>query len=116
LSHGAAAVGAVTTLRDRSELLAVQRQLGATRNATDTLRAQTHEFDNQLHTISGLVQLGEFDEVRTLVGTITRHRSEIGSNSSGSESAEGRRLDETGRNTADSAFRPRVSSLKGSLT
>ena len=49
--------GTVTTLRDRSELIAVQRQLGATRNATDTLRAQTHEFDNQLHVISGLLQL-----------------------------------------------------------
>ena len=45
---------------------------------TDTLRAQTHEFDNRLHTISGLVQLGEYDEVATLVGTLTRHRAEVG--------------------------------------
>ena len=43
----------------------MQRQLGATRNATDTLRAQTHEFDNQLHVISGLLQFGENDEART---------------------------------------------------
>jgi len=44
---------------------------------TDTLRAQTHEFANQLHTISGLVQLGEYDAVRDLVGTLTRRRAEI---------------------------------------
>ena len=44
---------------------------------TDTLRAQTHEFGNQLHTISGLVQLEEYDEVRSLVGTLTRRRAEI---------------------------------------
>jgi two-component system CitB family sensor kinase len=72
-----AAVGAVVTLRDRSELLAVQRQLGATRNATDTLRAQTHEFDNQLHVISGLAQLGLHEELRDYVTGLTRRRSEV---------------------------------------
>jgi sensor histidine kinase regulating citrate/malate metabolism len=71
--------GTVTTLRDRSELIAVQRQLGATRNATDTLRAQTHEFDNQLHVISGLLQLREYDEARDYVGGLTRRRAELDS-------------------------------------
>ena len=71
--------GTVTTLRDRSELIAVQRQLGATRNATDTLRAQTHEFDNQLHVISGLLQLQEYDEARDYVGGLTRRRAEVDS-------------------------------------
>ena len=47
------------------------------KSVTDTLRAQTHEFANQLHTISGLVQLGEYDAVRDLVGTLTRRRAEI---------------------------------------
>ena len=31
------------------------------------LRAQAHEFANQLHTISGLIQIGEYDEVVTYV-------------------------------------------------
>ena len=73
------ASGTVTTLRDRSELIAVQRQLGATSNATDTLRAQTHEFDNQLHVISGLLQLSEYDEARTYVAGLTRRRAEMDS-------------------------------------
>ena len=30
-----------------------------------------------MHTISGLVQLGEYDSVRDLVGTLTRRRAEI---------------------------------------
>lgn len=68
--------GSVVTLRDRSELIAVQRQLGATRNATDSLRAQTHEFDNQLHVISGLLQLGEYDEAREYVAGLARRRAE----------------------------------------
>lgn len=69
-------IGTVTTVRDRTELVSLQSQLSSNLSITDTLRAQTHEFDNQLHTISGLVQLGEYDEVSALVGTITRARGE----------------------------------------
>lgn len=71
-------IGTVTTLRDRTELASLQSQLSSNLSITDTLRAQTHEFDNRLHTISGLVQLGEYDEVANLVGTLTRHRAEVG--------------------------------------
>jgi len=56
-------VGSVTTLRDRTELTALRRELDLSRHATDTLRAQAHEFTNRLHTIAGLVQLGEYEEV-----------------------------------------------------
>lgn len=70
-------VASVTTLRDRTELLALQSELTARESITNTLRAQTHEFHNQLHTISGLVQLGEYDEVSRLVGTLSRRRREI---------------------------------------
>ncbi|NYJ00376.1 sensor histidine kinase regulating citrate/malate metabolism [Nocardioides thalensis] len=70
-------IGTVTTLRDRTELVSLQSQLSSNLSITDTLRAQTHEFDNRLHTISGLVQLGEYDEVANLVGTLTRHRAEV---------------------------------------
>ncbi|WP_066897888.1 sensor histidine kinase [Mycolicibacterium houstonense] len=70
-------IGTVTTMRDSTELAALQAQLSSHRSVTDTLRAQTHEFANQLHTISGLAQLGEFDAVRDLVGTLTRRRAEI---------------------------------------
>lgn len=70
-------IGSVTTLRDRTELVSLQSQLSSNLTITDTLRAQTHEFDNQLHTILGLAQLGEYDEVKALVGTLTRHRAEV---------------------------------------
>ncbi len=71
------AIGTVTTLRDRSDLIALQRQLGATRSVGETLRAQTHEFDNQLHIISGLAQLGEYDELREYLATITARRARV---------------------------------------
>lgn len=69
--------GTVVTLRDRTELLAMQSELSARQGVTETLRAQTHEFSNQLHTISGLLQLGEYDEAAGLIGTLTRRRAEI---------------------------------------
>ncbi|QIG43516.1 ATPase [Nocardioides anomalus] len=73
----AGAGGTVTTLRDRTELLALESELQVRRSVTDTLRAQTHEFSNQLHTISGLVQLEEYDEVGRLIGTLSRRRAAI---------------------------------------
>lgn len=75
-SSGGSRIGTVTTMRDRTELVSLQSQLSSNLSISDTLRAQTHEFSNQLHTISGLVQLGEYDEVRSLVGTLTRRRAE----------------------------------------
>lgn len=75
--HGGEDIGSVTTLRDRSDLIALQRQLGATRSVGETLRAQTHEFDNQLHIISGLAQLGEYEELREYLSTITARRARM---------------------------------------
>ncbi|CAB4722920.1 unannotated protein [freshwater metagenome] len=75
--HDGRLVGTVTTLRDRTELMAMQSELNARSSITDTLRAQTHEFSNQLHTISGLVQLEEYAEVAQFVETLTRRRAEI---------------------------------------
>ena len=65
-----ASVGAVVTLRDRTELATLQDRLDASRTVTDTLRAQAHEFTNRLHTIAGLTELGEHDEVRRFVAGV----------------------------------------------
>ncbi|MDX8030043.1 sensor histidine kinase [Lentzea sp. BCCO 10_0856] len=63
--------GAVVTLRDRTELLALQHELDASQHATDTLRAQAHEFANRLHTIAGLIALKEYDEVTNYIHQIS---------------------------------------------
>lgn len=70
-------IGSVTTLRDRTELSSLERELGATRTATDTLRAQAHEFANQLHVISGLIQIGEYDSVVQFVNGATLDRTRL---------------------------------------
>jgi two-component system CitB family sensor kinase len=70
-------IGSVTTLRDRTELMELRRELDLTRHVTDTLRAQAHEFDNRLHTIAGLIELGEADEAVRFVHRISSSRSEF---------------------------------------
>ncbi|MFJ4691539.1 ATP-binding protein [Streptomyces sp. NPDC088766] len=70
-------LGSVTTLRDRTELAQLERELGSFRSSTELLRAQTHEFSNQLHTISGLIQIGEHDEVVRYVRALRRHRESL---------------------------------------
>lgn len=75
-------VGAVVTMRDRTELVDLQRELAANKHTTDTLRAQAHEFTNRLHTISGLIELGEYDDLQRYVARISHTReqwhSEVG--------------------------------------
>jgi two-component system, CitB family, sensor kinase len=70
-------MGSVTTLRDRTELVSLQRELDVTRTTTDTLRAQAHEFSNQLHTISGLIELEEYHEVVRYVSRLTRSQARL---------------------------------------
>jgi two-component system CitB family sensor kinase len=55
-------LGQVLTLRDRSDLDGLARELEATRALTDALRAQAHEHRNRLHALSGLLHHGRVDE------------------------------------------------------
>jgi sensor histidine kinase regulating citrate/malate metabolism len=70
-------LGTVTTLRDRTALANLEREIGSFRSTTHLLRAQTHEFANQLHTISGLIQLGDYDEVVRYVDAVTERRQSL---------------------------------------
>jgi two-component system CitB family sensor kinase len=54
--------GAVATLRDRTEMSGLLRELDGVRSLTDALRAQQHEFSNRLHAVTGLLELGEVDD------------------------------------------------------
>ncbi|MFG2209522.1 ATP-binding protein [Streptomyces sp. NPDC048638] len=70
-------LGSVTTLRDRTELARLEREIGSFRSTSELLRAQTHEFANQLHTISGLIQIGEQDEVVQYIRALNRRRQSL---------------------------------------
>ncbi|MGV9536196.1 ATP-binding protein [Streptosporangium sandarakinum] len=70
-------LGSVTTLRDRTELAQLERELGSFRSSTELLRAQAHEFANQLHVISGLIQVDEHDEVVRYIRALRKHRESL---------------------------------------
>ena len=53
---------AVITMRDRTELVDLQRELAVHRSTSEALRAQAHEFTNRLHALSGLLQTGHHRE------------------------------------------------------
>jgi two-component system CitB family sensor kinase len=68
-------VGYVITLRDRTELEGLVRELHAVTGLTTALRAQEHEFRNRLHVVSGLLSLGEPEEANRYLAEIS-HNSE----------------------------------------
>ncbi|WP_019010068.1 ATP-binding protein [Deinococcus aquatilis] len=54
--------GFVAGFRDRAEAVALADELTHARGFVDVLRAQTHEYQNRLHVLSGLLQLGRPEE------------------------------------------------------
>ena len=65
-------LGAVVTLRDRTELDALVRELDSVRGLSDAMRAQAHEFAGRLHTLAGLLALGHHDEARAFIAEIAQ--------------------------------------------
>jgi two-component system CitB family sensor kinase len=64
-------VGAVVTLRDRTEMEALVRELRSVNGLTAALRAQEHEFANRLHIVTGLLELGEQQEAADYLAEIS---------------------------------------------
>ncbi len=64
-------IGSVITLRDRTEHIGLLRELDSVTNLTNALRAQQHEYANRIHTVTGLVELGRFDDAKTYLGEIS---------------------------------------------
>lgn len=60
-------VGAVNTFRDKSEVQLLAEQLTGVRLYADALRAQSHEYMNQLHCILGMIHLKEYNELEKFI-------------------------------------------------
>lgn len=64
-------LGEVVTMRDRSDLDDLARELEATRALTDALRAQGHEHANRLHALTGLLHVGDVEQAREYLAELT---------------------------------------------
>jgi two-component system CitB family sensor kinase len=70
-------LGWVVTFQDRTESEALKRQLADAIGLTETLRAQSHEFANRLHTLVGLVELGRYGEAIQFVTEVSAARADL---------------------------------------
>lgn len=70
-------IGAVVTLRDRTEHIGLLRELDSVRNLTDALRAQQHEYSNRMHTLNGLIELGRYEEASEYLGEISTINADL---------------------------------------
>lgn len=70
-------VAAVATLRDRTELEGVIRELDTERSVAHALRTQAHEFFNKLHAVSGLLELGRVDDAVGLIASTTHVHQDL---------------------------------------
>ncbi len=60
-------VGVVASFRDKTELQQMINTLSEVKSYSEDLRAQTHEFTNKLYVLSGLLQLGHYQEAIDLI-------------------------------------------------
>ena len=71
-------IGAISTFRDKTEVKMLAEQLTGVRDYVDALRAQAHEFMNQLHVILGLVNLESYKQLATYINRIvSEHEAEL---------------------------------------
>ena len=54
-------IGAIASFRDKTELVQLGEELTGFREVLESLRASSHEHQNKLHVILGLIQIGQID-------------------------------------------------------
>ena len=63
-------LGTLLTVKDRTDVESLTRQLDAVRAMSSALRAQRHEFANRLHVVSALAHGGHLTETTDYIDTI----------------------------------------------
>jgi two-component system CitB family sensor kinase len=65
-------IGSVVTVRDRTEVEGLIREVHAINGLTEALRAQEHEYANHLYVIVGLIEMGDYEQVSTYLSQISK--------------------------------------------
>ena len=69
--------GVVSSFRPKGELELLTRQLSHIEQYAETLRSQSHEYANKLHTIAGLIQIDAKDQALELIGQESKGVQEL---------------------------------------
>lgn len=70
-------IGILINFRNLTEIKKLAEELTGIKKATWSLRAQNHEFMNKLHTISGLIQLEEYDEALRFISSVASEKKNL---------------------------------------
>ena len=70
-------VGAVASFNKKTEVQKLAKELTGVKKFAEALRSQNHEFMNQLHTISGLIQLEEYESALEIISQFTHEKQKI---------------------------------------
>ncbi|MBE1441664.1 sensor histidine kinase [Paenibacillus sp. OAS669] len=70
-------VGAVAIFQDRTEVTRIAEELTGVKAFVDALRVQSHEYMNKLHTIGGLIQLGNKEKALAYLFEISEEKEEL---------------------------------------
>ena len=69
-------IGAIATFRDKKDVKELAEELVGVKSLLDSVRAQSHEFINKLHAISGLIEMGQYDKVVEFITDINKNRQD----------------------------------------
>ncbi len=75
--HNERVTGVVSSFRPKGELELLTRKLSHIEQYAETLRSQSHEYANKLHTIAGLIQIDAKDEALDLIGQESKGVQEL---------------------------------------
>lgn len=78
VSIGGRSIGSVVTLRDRTEIEGLVRDLHSVQGLMEAMRALEHEYANRLYVVDGLLELGDVDQARTYVSAISASSRSLG--------------------------------------
>jgi len=78
VSTAGRSIGSVITLRDRTEIEALVRDLHSIQGLMEAMRALEHEYANRLHIVDGLLEMGEADQAKSYVSQISSMSRSLG--------------------------------------
>lgn len=70
-------VGAVGTLLDKTQVIRMAEELTGVSQLVDAFRARSHEFSNKLHALSGMLQMGDYDNAKRFIIDTSKRQDDL---------------------------------------
>lgn len=78
VSTAGRSIGSVVTLRDRTEIEGLVRDLHSIQGLMEAMRALEHEYANRLHIVDGLLEMGDLGQAKRYVSQVSSMSMSLG--------------------------------------